>query len=110
MLRSAFDLARERGGRLVSATKSNRIVHTMPFWDEVATSHPDVEWSRRHVDALPRGKLSARSGRMRRPRKQERLHESPFPGDLTTNRDCRLVSPSCSNFPPVESAFSALTW
>jgi tartrate dehydrogenase/decarboxylase/D-malate dehydrogenase len=56
VLRYAFDLARERGGRLASATKSNGIVHTMPFWDEmtaeVATSHPDVEWSRMHVDAL----------------------------------------------------------
>ena len=56
VLRFAFDLARERGGRLVSATKSNGLVHTMPFWDEmtaeVAASHPDVEWSRMHVDAL----------------------------------------------------------
>ncbi|HZE34227.1 MAG TPA: tartrate dehydrogenase [Actinoallomurus sp.] len=56
VLRYAFDLARERGGHLASATKSNGIVHTMPFWDEmtaeVATSHPDVEWSRMHVDAL----------------------------------------------------------
>jgi tartrate dehydrogenase/decarboxylase/D-malate dehydrogenase len=56
VLRYAFDLARERGGRLASATKSNGIMHTMPFWDEVtaevATSHPGVEWSRMHVDAL----------------------------------------------------------
>ena len=33
--RYAVNIARERGGRLVSATKSNGIVHTMPFWDEV---------------------------------------------------------------------------
>jgi tartrate dehydrogenase/decarboxylase/D-malate dehydrogenase len=56
VLRYAFDLARARGGHLVSATKSNGIMHTMPFWDEmtaeVATSHPDVKWSRMHVDAL----------------------------------------------------------
>lgn len=31
----ATDLARSRSGRLVSATKSNGIIHTMPFWDEV---------------------------------------------------------------------------
>jgi tartrate dehydrogenase/decarboxylase / D-malate dehydrogenase len=56
VLRYAFDLARTRGGRLISATKSNGIVHTMPFWDEVTTEvagdHPDVEWRRMHVDAL----------------------------------------------------------
>jgi tartrate dehydrogenase/decarboxylase/D-malate dehydrogenase len=56
VLRYAFDLARHRGGRLVSATKSNGIMHTMPFWDEVtaevATEYPDVAWRRMHVDAL----------------------------------------------------------
>jgi tartrate dehydrogenase/decarboxylase/D-malate dehydrogenase len=31
----ALDLARTRSGRVTSATKSNGIVHTMPFWDEV---------------------------------------------------------------------------
>lgn len=31
----AADVARARSGRLVSATKSNGIIHTMPFWDEV---------------------------------------------------------------------------
>ena len=31
----AFELARQRSGYLTSATKSNGIVHTMPFWDEV---------------------------------------------------------------------------
>jgi tartrate dehydrogenase/decarboxylase/D-malate dehydrogenase len=40
----------------MSATKSNGIVHTMPFWDEVvaevAASHPDVAWRAEHVDAL----------------------------------------------------------
>jgi tartrate dehydrogenase/decarboxylase/D-malate dehydrogenase len=56
VLRYAFDLAQSRGGRLVSATKSNGIMHTMPFWDEVtrevAADHPDVEWRPMHVDAL----------------------------------------------------------
>jgi len=33
--RYAVEVARERSGRLVSATKSNGIIHTMPFWDEV---------------------------------------------------------------------------
>ena len=33
--RFAADLAARREGRLVSATKSNGIIHSMPFWDEV---------------------------------------------------------------------------
>jgi tartrate dehydrogenase/decarboxylase/D-malate dehydrogenase len=33
----ARDLALSRSGNLVSATKSNGIIHTMPFWDEVVT-------------------------------------------------------------------------
>ncbi len=54
--RYAFELARTRAGRVASATKSNGIVHTMPFWDEVvddvAREYPDVELSKYHVDAL----------------------------------------------------------
>jgi tartrate dehydrogenase/decarboxylase/D-malate dehydrogenase len=34
ILRYAFDLARKRSKHLTSATKSNGIIHTMPFWDE----------------------------------------------------------------------------
>jgi tartrate dehydrogenase/decarboxylase/D-malate dehydrogenase len=33
--RYAVGVARARSGRLISATKSNGIIHTMPFWDEV---------------------------------------------------------------------------
>jgi tartrate dehydrogenase/decarboxylase/D-malate dehydrogenase len=33
----AADLAERRKGTVVSATKSNGIIHTMPFWDEVVT-------------------------------------------------------------------------
>ena len=35
--RFAAELAASRSGRITSATKSNGIVHTMPFWDEVVT-------------------------------------------------------------------------
>ena len=56
ILEYAFALAERRGGRLTSATKSNGIVHTMPFWDELvtecATRHPDVTWDKEHIDAL----------------------------------------------------------
>jgi tartrate dehydrogenase/decarboxylase / D-malate dehydrogenase len=52
----AFDLATRRTGYVTSATKSNGIVHTMPFWDEVvadvAAGHPDVRWDAELIDAL----------------------------------------------------------
>lgn len=41
--RYAVDVARERSGRLVSATKSNGIIHTMPFWDEIVAEVVDRE-------------------------------------------------------------------
>ncbi|MEE6258996.1 tartrate dehydrogenase [Plantactinospora sonchi] len=52
----AFALARTRRSYVTSATKSNGIVHTMPFWDEIvaerAAGHPDVRWDAEHIDAL----------------------------------------------------------
>ncbi|WP_370947388.1 tartrate dehydrogenase [Amycolatopsis sp. cg5] len=52
----AFELAARRKGRLISATKSNGIVHTMPFWDEIvrerAVEFPGVRWNQEHIDAL----------------------------------------------------------
>jgi tartrate dehydrogenase/decarboxylase/D-malate dehydrogenase len=54
--RYAFELAQTRRAVLTSATKSNGIVHTMPFWDEVvadvAVDYPDVEVHSYHIDAL----------------------------------------------------------
>ena len=57
VLRYAFELARGRPERhLTSATKSNGIIHTMPFWDErvraVAGGFPDVRWDQYHIDIL----------------------------------------------------------
>lgn len=52
----AFELAGDRAGRLTSATKSNGIVHTLPFWDELVAergaAHPGVDWDQEHIDAL----------------------------------------------------------
>lgn len=52
----AFELARKRRSYVTSATKSNGIVHTLPFWDEVvaerATHYPDVRVDSEHIDAL----------------------------------------------------------
>ena len=52
----ALSLAAGRGRHLTSATKSNGLVHSMPFWDEVvrerAALQPEVELVEEHVDAL----------------------------------------------------------
>jgi tartrate dehydrogenase/decarboxylase / D-malate dehydrogenase len=54
--RFACELARSRRGKLTSATKSNGIVHTMPFWDEVvaqtAADYPDIGLRSVLIDAL----------------------------------------------------------
>jgi tartrate dehydrogenase/decarboxylase / D-malate dehydrogenase len=57
VLHFAFEFARTRPKhRLVSATKSNGIVHTMPFWDEcfreMASKYPDIETEQYHIDIL----------------------------------------------------------
>ncbi|MDP2959273.1 MAG: tartrate dehydrogenase [Longimicrobiales bacterium] len=57
ILRYAFELARTRTDKHVtSATKSNGITHTMPFWDErfraMAAEYPDIRTDQFHVDIL----------------------------------------------------------
>jgi len=57
ILRFAFDLAQRRPKRhLTSATKSNGISITMPYWDErveaVAADYPDIAWDKYHIDIL----------------------------------------------------------
>jgi len=56
VMRYAFELARSRGRHVTSATKSNGIIHTMPFWDErfsqIARAFPDVRADQYHIDIL----------------------------------------------------------
>ncbi len=57
VLRYAFDLAQRREKKHVtSATKSNGIAITMPFWDErfeaVGAQYPQVRRDKYHIDAL----------------------------------------------------------
>ena len=57
ILRYAFDLAASRPARhLTSATKSNGISITMPYWDErvrtIAPHYPDVRVDQYHIDIL----------------------------------------------------------
>lgn len=57
VLKFAFDLAMSRPNRhLTSATKSNGIAITMPYWDErvaeMAKGYPDVRLDKFHIDIL----------------------------------------------------------
>ena len=57
VLRFAFDLAQKRPAKhLTSATKSNGIAITMPFWDgrveAIATDYPEVRHDKYHIDIL----------------------------------------------------------
>jgi tartrate dehydrogenase/decarboxylase / D-malate dehydrogenase len=56
VMRFAFELARARKRHLTSATKSNGIIHTMPFWDDrfraLAQEYQDVRADQYHIDIL----------------------------------------------------------
>jgi tartrate dehydrogenase/decarboxylase/D-malate dehydrogenase len=56
IMRYAFELARNRKKHVTSATKSNGIIHTMPYWDErfaaVARDFSDVRTDQYHIDIL----------------------------------------------------------
>jgi tartrate dehydrogenase/decarboxylase/D-malate dehydrogenase len=56
ILRFAFDLARQSKKHVTSATKSNGIIFTMPFWDEcfhkISAEYPDVRADQYHIDIL----------------------------------------------------------
>ncbi|EBA12634.1 tartrate dehydrogenase [Roseobacter sp. CCS2] len=57
IMRYAFELAQTRARKHVtSATKSNGIKHSMPFWDErfaeMSKAYPDVSTAQFHIDIL----------------------------------------------------------
>ena len=57
VLKFAFELAQKSEKKhLTSATKSNGISITMPYWDErvetMAKKHSDVKWDKYHIDIL----------------------------------------------------------
>ncbi len=57
IIRYAFELARTRPAKkLTSATKSNGIIHSMPYWDErfraVGADYPDIATDQFHIDIL----------------------------------------------------------
>jgi tartrate dehydrogenase/decarboxylase/D-malate dehydrogenase len=55
-IRYAFELARKRNRHVTSATKSNGIIFSMPFWDErfaaVGEQFPDCRADQYHIDIL----------------------------------------------------------
>ena len=57
VLKYAFELAQQRPKKhLTSATKSNGMAISMPYWDErvenMAAVYPDVRWDKYHIDIL----------------------------------------------------------
>ena len=57
ILKYAFELCQNRPRKiLTSATKSNGIMHTMPYWDErfalMAEQYPDISTNQFHIDIL----------------------------------------------------------
>lgn len=55
-MRYAFELAKSSRGHVTSATKSNGLTYSMPFWDEVFAEvkkdYPDIDTAVNHIDAL----------------------------------------------------------
>jgi tartrate dehydrogenase/decarboxylase/D-malate dehydrogenase len=56
VLRFAFEQAEKRSGHVTSATKSNGIIHTMPYWDErfaaMKANFPGIKTDQFHIDIL----------------------------------------------------------
>ncbi|HYC13571.1 MAG TPA: tartrate dehydrogenase [Stellaceae bacterium] len=56
IMRFAFELAMKRRKHVTSATKSNGIIHTMPYWDErfaaIGKEYPGVKTDQYHIDIL----------------------------------------------------------
>lgn len=85
----AIDLAQRRSGLLTSATKSNGIIHTMPFWDEVVAetvrrrqaaggAGTSLRLESEHIDALAAKLVLA-------PRRYEVIVASNLFGDILSD-------------------------
>ncbi|MCT8140196.1 tartrate dehydrogenase [Anaerobacillus sp. CMMVII] len=55
-MKYAFELASQQKNHVTSATKSNGITYSMPFWDDVFQDvqkhYPDIKTTSTHIDAL----------------------------------------------------------
>ena len=56
VMKYAFELAQSRRQKVTSATKSNGIIHTMPYWDErfrcICDEYPEIATDQFHIDIL----------------------------------------------------------
>ena len=57
VMKYAFDLAQTRSAKhLSSATKSNGIIHSMPYWDKrfalIGEAHPEIKTDQYHIDIM----------------------------------------------------------
>ena len=56
VMKFAFEFSNKRNKKITSATKSNGIIHTMPFWDErfheIGKAYPQIEKEQYHIDIL----------------------------------------------------------
>jgi tartrate dehydrogenase/decarboxylase/D-malate dehydrogenase len=77
--RYALDLAESRSGRLASATKSNGIIHTMPFWDEVVREQVAARpgSSCRSTTSTPSRRCSSSTRALRRRRRVQPVRRHP---------------------------------
>jgi tartrate dehydrogenase/decarboxylase/D-malate dehydrogenase len=86
--RYAAELAQSRRGELVSATKSNGIIHTMPFWDQVVSEtvagYPGVTLRSVLIDALV-------AELVRRPQGFDVIVASNLFGDILSDLTAALV-------------------
>lgn len=84
----ASDLAMTRSGNLTSATKSNGIIHSMPFWDqvvsEVAADKPGLSLRHMLVDALAAALVS-------RPQQFDVIVASNLFGDILSDLAAAVV-------------------
>ena len=88
IMKFAFELARTRPRKKVtSATKSNGIAITMPFWDErfkaMAAQYPDIGVDQYHIDILCAHFVG-------RPQVFDVVVASNLFGDIVRSRACRL--------------------
>ena len=115
IMRYAFELARTRKKHVTSATKSNGIIHTMPYWDErfaaIAKRLPrrqDRPVPHRHPDRAFR----APSGLVRRRRRLESVRRHPVrsrarPWSARSASRPRATSTPSANIPRCSSRCTA---
>src|SRR5690606_23029488 len=84
----AFELAMRRGRKLTSATKSNGIFISMPYWDErvaaMSAQYPEVQASKYHIDILT-------AHRVRNPQLFDVVVASNLFGDILSD-----LGPACA--------------